>query len=281
MSGRNLLLTGVPRSGTTLCCRLLGQASDTVALFEPMHVLDLPTEQTAARQEVEKFLAGSRASLASDRTAWSQQVAGAVPDNPFSSHRDSAGRRRHEAVRGRSVVDKPLSENFTLVMKHNAAFTALLPELVRHHEVRAIVRNPLAVLASWYSVDLPVSRGRLPAGEHLDPALAQRLDGEPDRLARQLLILDWFFERYQRCLPPECVLSYEEIIAGAGRPLAEAFLLDLPSLPLQERNASHLYDVETCERLTERLLADNGAWRSRYGDAEVVGLLQRLRDGLV
>ena len=58
MSGRNLLLTGVPRSGTTLCCHLLGQASDTVALFEPMHVMDLPTEQTAARQEVEIFLAG-------------------------------------------------------------------------------------------------------------------------------------------------------------------------------------------------------------------------------
>ena len=280
MNGRNLLLTGVPRSGTTLCCRLLGQASDTVALFEPMHVLGLPIEQTAARHEVDQFFADSRASLVSDRTAWSQQVGGAVPDNPFSSHRDSAGRRQHEAVRGRIVVDKPLSENFTLVIKHNAAFAALLPELVRDYEVRAVVRNPLAVLASWYSVDLPVSRGRLPAGERLDAALARRLDGEPDRIARQLLILDWFFERYQRWLPPTCVLSYEEIMAGAGRALADAFGLDLPSLPLQERNASRLYDVETCERLTERLLADDGAWRSRYGDAEVMGLLQRLQDGM-
>lgn len=279
MNGRNLVLTGVPRSGTTLCCRLLGQARDTVALFEPMDVLRLPTARMAALDEVGKFFVESRASLGVDRTAWSQQVGGTVPDNPFASQRDSDGRRRHEAARGRILVDKALSEDFTLVVKHNAAFTALLPELAQRYEVCAVVRNPLAVLASWHSVDLPVSQGRLPAGEHLDPLLARRLDAEPDRLARQLLILDWLFGRYQRWLPRSCVLAYEEVVADAGRPLAEAFGLELPSLPLQERNASRLYDVDTCERLAEGLLADDGAWRSRYGDSEVVGLLQRLREG--
>lgn len=279
MSGRDLVLTGVPRSGTTLCCRLLGQARGTVALFEPMEVLRLPSARMVALDEVGRFFAESRASLAADRSAWSQQVGGTVPDNPFASHRDGDGRRRHEAVRGRIVVDKPLSDDFTLVVKHNAAFTALLPELGQRYEVCAVVRNPLAVLASWHSVDLPVSQGRLPAGEHLDPLLARRLDAEPDRLARQLLILDWLFDRYQRWLPRTRVLAYEEVAADAGRPLAEAFGLELPSLPLRERNASRLYDVDVCERLAEALLADDGAWRSRYGDSDVAGLLQRLRQG--
>ena len=34
--GRNILLTGVPRSGTTLTSRLLSEAPDTVALNEPL-----------------------------------------------------------------------------------------------------------------------------------------------------------------------------------------------------------------------------------------------------
>ena len=32
----DLALTGIPRGGTTLACRLLGQATGCVALFEPI-----------------------------------------------------------------------------------------------------------------------------------------------------------------------------------------------------------------------------------------------------
>ena len=36
MSGRDLVLTGIPRGGTTLACRLLVFCDDSVALFEPL-----------------------------------------------------------------------------------------------------------------------------------------------------------------------------------------------------------------------------------------------------
>ncbi|KAF1686615.1 hypothetical protein B1992_06805 [Pseudoxanthomonas broegbernensis] len=277
MSGRDLALTGVPRSGTTLCCHLLGRAHRTVALFEPMEVARLPRERSAALEQVAAFYADSRASLVAEGTAWSQQVDGRVPDNPFASHRAADGRRRHEAERGRIRLDAPMDPGFALVVKHNAAFTALLPELADRFQTCAIVRNPLAVLASWHSVDLPVSHGRLPAGEHFDPGLARRLDAEPDRIARQLLILDWLFARYGRYLPPERVLAYEEVVASGGAALAAAFGLQLEPQPLRERNASRLYSPRTCEELALRLQGDRGAWRSRYGDADVEALLQRMR----
>lgn len=274
---RNLALTGVPRSGTTLCCQLLGQARDTVALFEPMDVAALPRERGPALAAIEAFYAASRASLDMDGTAWSQQVQGRVPDNPFASQPGADGQRRREAERGRIRIDAPLRPGFNLLIKHNAAFTALLPELAGRLETCAIVRNPLAVLASWHSVDLPVSHGRLPAGEHFDPELRQRLEREDDRIGRQLLILDWLFDRYDRYVPPSRVLSYEEVVASGGAVLAQAFAVELAPHPLQERNASRLYSPRICEGLALRLHADHGAWRTRYSDAQVDALLGRMR----
>ena len=281
MTPRDLALTGVPRSGTTLCCRLVGLAEDCVSLFEPMEVAALPRDRAGALGEGAAFYRDTRASLRADGTAWSQQVAGQVPDNPFASQRDAAGQRRREAERGRIRVDKPLGPSFVLAIKHNAAFTALLPELAGYFDTVAIVRNPLAVLSSWHSVDLPVSRGRLPAGERLDPLLAARLDAEQDLIARQLLLLDWLFDRYQRFLPRGRVLAYEEVVASGGTLLADAFGLRLQVQDLHERNASHLYSARTSELLAQRLQADAGAWRSRYDDADVERLLARMQAGAV
>lgn len=279
MSPRNLALTGVPRSGTTLCCRLLGQAAGTVALFEPMDVAALPSARGAALDRIEAFYAEQRVSLASDGSAWSQQVDGRVPDNPFASERTADGQRRREAERGRIRLGAPVAPGFVLAIKHNAAFTALLPELAERFETCAVVRNPLAVLASWHSVDLPVAQGRLPAGEHFDRDLARRLDAEPDPVSRQLLLLDWLFVRYHDCLPQARVLAYEDVVASGGGVLAQAFGVDLAPQALHGRNANRLYSVDTCERLALRLQRDAGAWRTRYGDADVEALLRRMRDG--
>lgn len=279
MTGRNIALTGVPRSGTTLCCNLLGQAPDTVALFEPMDVAALPQARGPALAQVEHFFVRARASLLAEGTAWSQQVDGAVPDNPFASETGANGRRRHRAARGLIRPGKPLSARFTLVVKHNAAFTALLPELAGRFETWAVVRNPLAVLASWHSVDLPVTRGRLPAGELLDPVLAAGLDAEGDVVSRQLRVLDWLFSRYLAHLPAARLLRYEDVVATAGRTLSEATGVEVPRIALDERNASALYDLRLCEQLAGRLQADRGgAWRGCYGDSDVERVLHRMRE---
>ena len=61
---RNVLITGTPRSGTTLVCSLLNKLPDIVALHEPMNVFDFVGrggEETA--KMIEKFCAESRKSL--------------------------------------------------------------------------------------------------------------------------------------------------------------------------------------------------------------------------
>ena len=201
MSGRDLILTGVPRAGTTLCCDLLGRADDTVALVEPMPVQQLPLQHAAAVDAVRAFFAASRCSVLQRGAAIGQQVDGKSVDNFFDGERGAHGRRVRKVQLGEVRIDKPLAADFTLVIKHNAAFAALLPTLVQSFACLAVVRNPLAVLASWNSVDLPVAQGRLPAGERLEPALAEALDARPALLERQPLLLDWLFTRFSQCLP--------------------------------------------------------------------------------
>jgi broad-specificity NMP kinase len=41
------LITGIPRSGTTLCCKLLNQRADVVALHEPINPGAMPQSYTA------------------------------------------------------------------------------------------------------------------------------------------------------------------------------------------------------------------------------------------
>lgn len=276
MNVRNIALTGIPRSGTTLCCNLIGQAPDTVALFEPMPVHLLPQAPEAAVQEIGRFFDASRASLLERGVASSHQIGGKVPDNPFGERRDVAGQRLREAELGQINIGKPLSPGFTLVVKHNAAFTALLEHLRSAFECYAVIRNPLAVLASWNSVDLPVANGRLPAGERLDPLLKQRLDAQPDRLERQLLLLEWLFSRFRAALPITRIVRYEQVVSTQGQALAERVNLPVPALPLRNRNSNTLYDATASAEYAMRLLSADGAWRHFYSEADVVVAQQQL-----
>ena len=62
---RNVLITGTPRSGTTLLCSLLNKVPDTVALHEPMNVWDFPKckDAQAIADVIESFCTETRASL--------------------------------------------------------------------------------------------------------------------------------------------------------------------------------------------------------------------------
>lgn len=274
--GRTLLLTGVPRGGTTLACRLLGQAADTVALFEPMPVDRLPTDPDAACAAIADFADDARRSLLRDGTAPSKVQGGNVPDNPFAAPEPGGSQRRLLVEQARLVLDRPPAPGFTLVVKHNAAFTALLPRLAARWPVVALVRQPLAVLASWQTVPVPVSEGRVPAGERLDPALANALAGEPDRLRRQLIVLDWCFSRYAQ-LPTEAVLRYEDMIATGGRALYRAAGVVGPNQPLSPRNASPVYRQLDLETLADALRSCDGAWLPWYDARSIGAALAELR----
>lgn len=273
----DIVLTGIPRGGTTLACRLLGEAADTLALFEPMPVAELPTATDAAAAEVARYFDLVRQRALSEGRVPSKHRGGHVPDNPYGERVGGDDARPWLVEQGDIAVAKPLSAGFRLVIKHNAAFTALLPALSRQHTVVGIVRNPLAVLASWRSVDLPVTHGRLPAGERLDPALAAALAAQPDCLRRQILILDWFFGRLLRWVAPERLLRYEDVVTTGGACLRQA--IGLPAgeaTALRSRNANAQYDRASVDELVRGLRRYAGASLDGYGTAAVDELAARM-----
>ncbi len=274
------LLTGIPRSGSSLACRLAGEVPDVVALSEPISpsVFEGVVDPDEARTRIEGFVVQARAGIVAERRAPSLHVQGRLDDNVVAVEADG-GLRRRQARPGEIEVDKPLSARFTLLVKHNALFAALLPVLAPAFPCLALVRNPLAVLASWQTVDLPVHRGRIPAGEQFDPRLRAALDREPDPLARQAVVLDWFFTRYAESLASERILRYEDLIATGGAVL-HALLGDAPRDPesLASRNAHDVYASAPVDALLAAL-DPVGAWTRFYTRAECEQAADAIRSG--
>jgi hypothetical protein len=281
--GNNVLITGTPRSGTTLICHLLNKLPDTVALHEPMRVKALESlSRDEICVEIDRFCEEQRTSLRLRGRAISKNVDGVVPDNPIGEGRSDDGLRKSLASKGEIVVDKPLSSDFMLVIKHNSAFTAVLDTLVTRFPVYGVIRNPLATLASWSSVKFSASSGYARAAERLDPALKAKLAAIDDDLDRQICLLDWFHGQFRRYLAQDAILRYESVVGTGGRvldmvnPRAETL-----REPMESRNTNKLYDVPAMFRIGERLLASDGAyweWYTKESVAELLGELVELNN---
>jgi len=277
-SARNVLLTGLHRSGTTLVCHLLNQLPDTVALHEPMDVAPWTHAVPKAQifLEIDTFCAQNRESLLKNGTALTKHVEGTVPDNSISDRVSDGGLRQPMEQRGMVSFDKPFSNKLLLVLKHPAAFSALLGDLFPRYECYAVIRNPLSVLASWCTVNIPANRGRLPAGEALDPTLKQQLDQTEDVRIRQLIVLNWYFKQFSANLHTERILRYENIVASQGRVL-ESITPDAQKLnaPLESKNANKLYSPALMMELSEYLIQNEGDWRNFYSEDDVLALVPR------
>src|SRR6266700_5335793 len=277
---RNVLITGTPRSGTTLICSLLNKLPDTVALHEPMNVWDFAEcrDGGAVADLIENFCAETRTSLHEHGFAISKHVRGKIPNNVAADQVNRAGTRLRYTEHGPVSVDKPLSQNFTLVVKHPAAFSALLEVLSQRFECYAIIRNPLATLASWNSLDrFPLKDGHSPIGEKLDVDLARDLANKTDVIERQIHILEWFYDRFRRFLPERALIKYEDLIASRGRELAKFFpaAAELDE-DLSSKNANKYYDRTLMADLGERLLRREGPIWNLYCKSDVEGLLRDL-----
>jgi hypothetical protein len=279
MVENDVVLTGLPRSGTTLTCHLLNKLPDTVALHEPMQGVNYG-ETADAREKsraVKRFFDEQRQSIHRRGRALSRNIDGVVPDNPFSDEPSETGGRRQIDQKGEIVIDKELSNQFMLIMKHTHRFAPLLKHLVELMPVFAIVRNPLSTLASWRTIDAGIARGRSGPAGRVAPELREAMARYDDTLDRQISMLGWFWQQFHRHLPKHAIIQYETLVASGGRALSvinpEAGRLDEP---LQSRNSNPLYDREDMLRIGERLLKSEGAFWETYPRESVTVLLAEI-----
>ena len=291
MNARNVVVTGLPRGGTTLTCELLDKVPDTVALDEPMDnsawtgrtlFTRKPKKGGQARplvprrfiRDVQAYFDETRRLLLEGKPVVTKHVGGKAFGGKFLDERSESGLRQQVRVRGAITVDKELTHDFVLAVKHNAGFTVALEHLAKTFPTFAIVRNPLSTLSSWQTVDIPINQGRAGRAERADPSLRALLDATPEALDRQFILLEWFFEMYNRHLPKDSVITYESIVSTGGKALGAispgAAALDEP---LQSRNRASVYDPEVMRKLGDRLLATDGPWWNFYTQQSVRDLM--------
>ena len=278
---RTWLLSGVPRSGTSLCCRLAGALPDTVALSEPIRRKAFGGMETpqGACARIGDFVEEARARILAERWVSSVQVEGRLDDNRSASrHTERAcASSAARGARSPSTSRCPHASPCSLLVKHNALFAALLPRLTESFPCLALVRNSLSVLASWQTVDLPVHRGCIPAGEELDGELHRALEEEPEVLARQLIVLDWFFGQFHAHLDPESIIRYEDVVESGGVALFRRLgYAGARPVALKSGNDSALYDGAMIDTLLAALLDAGGHWTG-YCSAEHC---ERVADGI-
>jgi hypothetical protein len=210
------LLTGLPRSGTTLVCALLNEFPDTVALAEPLKFQSGDRDRTV--RAIDEFIVSARQQALSDNIAISRHIGGVIPDNWVAPPGPSQELRPFKLELGPICLNKPLSPAFHLILKEPAGFSALSDLLAPRYPLVAMVRHPLAVLAAWQTIAIPINLGRMPTAERLNPDLKAWLDAEPDRLNRQVILIGWLLGIYST-FPPERILRYEDLVAAPARHL--------------------------------------------------------------
>jgi len=283
MRKRNIVLTGLPRSGTSLSCSLLDKAPNTIALNAPItpgRFAGLLPDLDAVADGIEQYFRRVRRRIRKEGVAISKHAGGEIADNAYGQP-DAEGRRKSVLQKGKIAVNKELDDDFFLVVKQPGLFTAMLPYLAGRLPCYALVRNPLAVMASRNSLGRQVGTfksGPTSAALRYDEALRRKMAnvqrGSPEW---QLEMMSWACERFASELPEQNVIRYEDIVSSGGKALAAispaAKEIDEP---LSSRNLSELYDRDMMLRLGEKLLRSEGAYWHFYSREEVEKLLGQL-----
>ena len=272
---KNIILAGVPRSGSTLVCHLLNKIPDTVALHEPINPNILEgLELEGKLEKIESFFLEQRELIKTKGVAASKSFKGKVPDNPMSGY-DSSTNKRTRVLDGNEIeINKPLSENFILAIKQPGMFTGMLGDLKGRYRCYATIRNPLSVLLSWNSLEMPVSKGRAPAAEACDENLSRALDNEVDIYKRQTILLAWYFKKIKEFIPPSNIIRYEDTVNNGGKNLSviDSKAEDLTDV-LTSRNTNSLYDMSKKDLLIDYLLTTSGDYLSFYNEDDIKSLI--------
>ncbi len=283
MNQTNIVLTGLPRSGTTLACRLLNTLPNTVALHEPIAPGKFANveDESAILEGVERFFRKMRRMILKEKVALSKNVDGKITDNAYKQARSEGGLRRQSVrkgtEKGKVVFNKELGENYLLVIKQPALFSTLLPALTVRFPCYAVVRNPLSVLASWNSVDHNVREGRSRGAELYDEGLKRDLASIADRVGRQLHLMSWWYNRFYGTLDEDHIIRYEEIVRSGGRALSVVTpAAQMLHEPLSSQNLNAAYDRKEMRELGSRLLDSEGAYWHFYSRESVERLIDEI-----
>ena len=148
----DLVITGLPRSGTSFLCSRINGYGNTAVINEPSEIFR--EAKNGEAEGVGRVFDSYRRDISAGKP-----VLNKIRDGRFIEDtrlEDSRSEHLHE------VTD----ENFTLGIKNTLVFLAMLPELVkskRFPRIIASIRHPMDCIASWHNVEFPHLKSAKPA----------------------------------------------------------------------------------------------------------------------
>ncbi|MEQ9506370.1 MAG: hypothetical protein RLO80_08850 [Hyphomonas sp.] len=233
------LITGIPRSGTTLAGAIIDQYDTSFCLSEPdAHVL-LSQQAESADQFVQALVRAMQDTHAALVRGEAVETRRSADGSPITNYFTQGKKARTSLFTKTATNKENLQTDFTLCTKHNALYTAALPKLIQSGAFRivAIVRSPIPVISSWRSLSLPISSGRLPAGERFWSELANIAQGKTPLLEKQVLIFELLCKRYRELSSSISIVHYDNMIDQPGLLAAE---LGIAASPKAESNIREL-----------------------------------------
>jgi hypothetical protein len=231
---RNILLTGIPRAGTTLAASLIDAEPNSVCLNEPEWQHPHPLLDAAGfAQAIQEDFPDIRKKL----------LAGVpLPDRRAedgSALTNYYGNGMEKQFVMHPLVRKDLTADFTLAIKHNGPYLAVLPELIalESFEIRAVIRHPLPVLRSWRRLQLPISYGEMPNAAAYWKDLRNITESAAPILEKQVKMLELMFTRIVRHQSQLTLLRYETLLGNSDQISSHATEEDTEIMAMLTRHA--------------------------------------------
>lgn len=256
-----------------MLCVMLSAVPGFLALNEALKLGHLVSKDQVP-PFVEDAYVRIRHQVLSTGTAPSRNADGRQVMNHFAR---TPGERNLLLKKSDIQIHKNLDENFILGVKHNAIFTLALRELCHlKWPLFAIIRNPLAVLGSWNTLEIPVSAGRMKNLGQLEPELHKEVQAQPDLLRKQVLLLDFYFRQYKNFIAEKNILRYERLCSSPSDEIskiagsAQVFEVER----VENLNQSSIYPRENFPDYFNALSElPDAAWRHFYEEAELLELM--------
>lgn len=215
ISKNDIILTGIPRSGTTLACAMIFNLSNAVCLSEP----EIINQFIAKAGSIDEYTAMIEKEFTLIRNhIWKNKkienkkgLNGELLTNYYSRNSDGEAKVNFKLEAERVEI---LNKKFVLGIKHNAHFMSVLTELARNQgfSIYVVIRDPINTVLSWRSLSLPISEGRLPAAEKFWPEIRHISNSNESLLVRQVMILEQFFQKIYENKDSIHIIIYEELV---------------------------------------------------------------------
>ncbi|RSL29028.1 hypothetical protein D7Z54_33405 [Salibacterium salarium] len=213
---RDLIVTGIPRGGTTLTAALVDSLSNSICLSEPdWQVYWL--RKTTNPNEITNLLTQDYVNLRKkvinkmpieDR----RRPDGSTPTNYYSNDKKGKRIRGHGFSKQPTVFDMK-NKDFLLGIKHCTLYSVILPHLIKTNKfsILAVTRHPVPTLLSWNSVN-KFCKNKVQLVESHWPDLKKIIHSRDHKFNKQARIYDLYCRQYLQHQKDIQLIKYEDLV---------------------------------------------------------------------